>query len=157
MNLTTEFEAVHRPLTHYAFLEKRGPFAEVAPPLWNELHPLLGRIDPGEIREYLGVSGVDKSKPGEDAMVYQAGVALAHEADKLPAGMQRRSIKAGKYARFVLTGPYAHIGTAFKHIFKTLEEKQVALRPEFCIENYLNDPRVTPENELKTELLVPIT
>lgn len=156
MNLTTEFDPVIRPVTHYAFIEKRGPFAEVAPPLWNELHSLLARIDRREIREYLGVSGVDKSRPGEDAMIYQAGVALANEADLLPAGMQQRSIKAGDYARFVLTGPYAHIGMAFDRIFKTLAEKQVKLRPEFCIENYLNDPRVTPEGQLKTELLVPI-
>lgn len=156
MYLTTELDSITRPVTHYAFLEKRGPFAEVAPPLWNELHSLLAQIDPAEVREYLGVSGVDKSRPGEDAMVYQAGVALVHEADNLPIGMQQRSIKGGKYARFVLTGPYAHIGAAFDRIFKNLAEKQVALRPEFCIENYLNDPRMTAESELKTELLVPI-
>src|SRR5205823_4930829 len=38
-----------------------------------------------------------------------------------------------------------------------LAEKKVELRPEFCIESYLNDPRVTPEDQLKTDLLVPIT
>jgi AraC-like DNA-binding protein/DNA gyrase inhibitor GyrI len=156
MNLTTEFEAVTRPVTHYAFLEKQGPFAEVAPPLWDELHPLLKRMDEREIREFLGVSGVDKSAPGEEAMIYQAGVALADRPDTLPPGMQQRSIPAGKYARFVLTGPYAHIGRAFSTIFKTLEEKKVTLRPEFCIENYVNDPKETPEDQLKTELLVPI-
>jgi len=31
------------------------------------------------------------------------------------------------------------------------------LRPEFCIENYLNDPKITPEKELLTELLVPVS
>src|SRR5579859_1986424 len=61
MNLTPDFETVTRPLTHYVFLEKRGPFAEVAPPLWNDLMPLLPRIDQQQIREYLGVSGIDKS------------------------------------------------------------------------------------------------
>ncbi|HUB30017.1 MAG TPA: AraC family transcriptional regulator, partial [Terracidiphilus sp.] len=74
MNLTATFETVTRPLTHYVFLEKRGPFAEVAPPLWNELQPLIPRLEQSEIREYLGVSGVDKSRAGEDAMIYQAGV-----------------------------------------------------------------------------------
>jgi DNA gyrase inhibitor GyrI len=143
-------------LTHYVYLEKRGPFAEVAPPLWNELGPLIQRIEQQEIREYLGVSGVDKSRPGEDAMIYQAGVALAHNPDNPPSGLAHKSIKAGKYARFLLTGPYSQIWMAFDRIFKTLAEKQVELRPEFCIENYLNDPRVTPEDRLLTELLVPI-
>jgi effector-binding domain-containing protein len=45
---------------------------------------------------------------------------------------------------------------AFDRIFKSLAEQKVELRPEFCIENYLNDPRATPEDQLQTELLVPI-
>jgi AraC family transcriptional regulator len=157
MNLSAEFEPVSRPLTNYVFLEKHGPFAEVAPPLWNDLMPLLGKLDQQQVREYLGLSGIDKSKIGEDTMIYQAGVTLAQEPEKLPDGLQHRVIKAGKYARFLLTGPYSHIWMAFNHIFKTLSEKRVTLRPEFCIENYLNDPRVTPEDQLQTELLVPVT
>jgi len=144
VNLTTEIETVTRPVTHYVFLERRGPFAEVAPPLWNDLMPILPRIDPQEVREYLGVSGVDKSRPGEDAMIYQAGVSLAHEPAKAPAGLQHKTIRSGKYARFLLTGSYAQIWPAFDRIFKTLAEEKVELRPEFCIENYLNDPRETP-------------
>ena len=45
---------------------------------------------------------------------------------------------------------------AFDRIFKTLSEKNVQLRPEFCIEKCLNDPCTTAENQLQTELLVPI-
>jgi len=155
MNLSAEFEPVSRPLTQYVFLEKHGPFAEVAPPLWNDLLPRLGKLDQQQVREYLGLSGIDKSRTGEDTMIYQAGVALAQEPDTLPDGLHR-AIKGGKYARFLLTGPYPHIWMAFDRIFKTLSEKRVTLRSEFCIENYLNDPRVTPEDELLTELLVPI-
>jgi AraC family transcriptional regulator len=156
MNLSAEFEPVRRPLIHYAFLEKHGPFAEVAPPLWNDLLPLLGKLDQQQVREYLGMSGIDKSRTGEATMIYQAGVALAQEPDKLPGGLVHRAIKGGKYARFLLIGPYSHIWMAFDRIFKSLSEKRVTLRPEFCIENYLNDPRVTPEDQLQTELLVPI-
>lgn len=156
MNLTPDFEAVHRPLTHYVYLEKRGPFAEVAPPLWTELMPLLQRLDQKQIHEYLGVSGIDKTKPGEDAMIYQAGVSCTAKPESLPDALQLKTIKPGKYARFLLIGPYSHIWMAFDRIFKTLAERKVELRPEFCIENYLNDPRVTPEDKLETELLVPI-
>ena len=156
VNLTPEFESVTRPLTHYVFLEKRGPFAEVAPPLWNELMPFLQRMDPQSIREFLGISGIDKTRSGEDAMIYQAGVTLAHEPANLTPALQSRTIKSGPYARFHLTGPYSQIWMAFDRIFKTLAEKKVELRPEFCIENYLNDPRTTPEDQLLTELLVPI-
>jgi AraC family transcriptional regulator len=156
MNLSAEIDPVGRPLTHYVFLEKHGPFAEVAPPLWNDLMLLLGKLDQQQVREYLGLSGIDKSRAGEDTMIYQAGVTLAHVPHNLPDGLQHRTIKAGKYAGFLLTGPYSHIWMAFDRIFKTLSEKRVTLRPEFCVENYLNDPRVTPEDQLQTQLLVPI-
>ena len=156
MNLTPDFETITRPLTYYVFLEKRGPFAEVAPPLWNELMPLLQSLEHKQIREYLGVSGIDKSRPGEDAMIYQAGVSVVEEPKELPRGLARRAIKSGRYARFLLTGPYSQIWMAFDRIFKSLAEKNVELRPEFCIENYMNDPRFTPEDKLQTELLVPV-
>jgi AraC family transcriptional regulator len=156
MNLTPDFQTVTRSLTYYVFLEKRGPFAEVAPPLWNELMPLLQSLEQKQIREYLGVSGIDKSRPGEDAMVYQAGVSVVEESKELPRGLARRAIKSGRYARFLLTGPYSQIWMAFDRIFKSLAEKNVKLRPEFCIENYINDPRFTPEDKLQTELLVPV-
>jgi AraC family transcriptional regulator len=156
LNLTPTFDTVTRPFTHYVFLENRGPFAEIAPPLWNDLMPILEHLDKQRIREYLGMSGIDKSKPGEDAMIYQAGVAFAEKPGKLAKGLQQRAVKAGNYARFLLTGPYSHIWMAFDRIFKTLAEQKLELRPEFCIENYLNDPRVTPDDKLQTELLVPI-
>lgn len=156
VNMSTESDVVTRPETHYVYLERRGPFSEVAPPLWNELMPALRSLRQQDIREYLGLSGIDKRSPGEEAMIYRAGVALAHLPDTLPSHLQHRQIKRGKYARFRLTGSYAQIWKAFDTVFKTLAGRQVTLRPEFCIENYLSDPQTTPEDALQTELLVPI-
>jgi len=155
MNLTKDIEMVTRPTTHYIFLERRGPFAEIAPPAWDEMHPLVAsQVSQTEIVEYLGLSGVDRSKMGEGGMIYQAGVAVK-EAPKSPLkGLQYRKIESGKYARFLLTGPYAHIAPAFDQVFRTLAGK-VELREEYCIENYLNDPKITPEDALKTEILIP--
>lgn len=156
MNLTKNFEIVTRPTTHYVFLEKHGPFAEVAPPAWDEMFPLMSsQIPQQEIKEFLGLSGIDRSRMAEDTMIYQAGVAIVHPPKPGMKGLQYRKIESGKYARFLLIGPYAHIAPAFDQVFKKLAEKNVALREEYCIENYLNDPKVTPENELKTEILVP--
>lgn len=156
MNLTEQFEIVTRSTTHYVFLEKHGPFAEVAPPTWEEMFPIMAsQVEPQRIREFLGLSGVDRTKVGEDAMIYQAGVGLSGPPASALKGLQYRKIESGKYARFLLIGPYAEIGAAFDRIFKTLSEKKVELREEYCIENYLNDPKVTPEGQLQTELLIP--
>jgi len=156
MNLTEKLEIITRPTTHYVFLEKHGPFAEVAPPTWGEMFPLLAsQVDQKRITEFLGLSGFDRRKRGEDAMVYQAGVAVSEPPSSQLKGLQYRKIEGGKYARFLLIGPYAHIWPAFDQIFKKLAERKVELREEYCIENYLNDPKVTPEDQLQTELLIP--
>jgi AraC family transcriptional regulator len=157
MNLTKDFEIVTRLTTHYVFLEKHGPFGEVAPPTWDEMFPLMAKqVDRAGIKEFLGLSGVDRKKLGEDAMIYQAGVALSQPPSAKLQGLQYRRIESGKYARFLLIGPYPLIWNAFDQIFKTLAEKKVELREEYCVENYLNDPRVTPEDQLQTELLIPV-
>ena len=157
VNLTPQFDIVKRPATHYVFLEKHGPFAEVAPPTWDEMFPLLySQIGQQEIASFLGLSGIDKTRNGEEAMIYEAGVGVNSAPQKALKGLQYKKIKEGNYARFLLTGPYSQIWIAFNQIFQTLAERKVELRPEFCIENYLNDPKVTPEDQLKTELLIPV-
>lgn len=156
MNLTPNFEITTRPTTHYVFLERRGPFSEVAPPTWGEFFPLLkAQVDDSSVVEHRGLSGMDHKSKGEDAMIYEAGVALRDAPARPLKGLQYRKIEGGKYARFVLTGPYTHIWAAFDYIFKTLAERKIQLRPEFCIENYRNNPKETVEDQLLTELLIP--
>jgi DNA gyrase inhibitor GyrI len=153
VNLTANFEIVSRPLTHYVFLEMRGPFPEIAPPAWEEMFPLINaQLDQKQIVSYLGLSTIDKNKNGEEAMIYPAGVGIAAPPKRPLKGLQYRRIEDGKYARFLLTGRYSQIWIAFNQIFKNLAESRVELRPDFCIENYINDPKVTPEDQLQTEL-----
>src|SRR5262249_14224699 len=56
VDLTPSFDVVKRPTTHYVFLEKHGPFAEIAPPTWVEMFPLLySQIDQQQIVSFLGL------------------------------------------------------------------------------------------------------
>jgi len=157
INLTTKHEVVSRPAFHYVYLQKTGPFAEVAPPAWEELSRLLSnQIPPDQIRAVLGLSTIDKDKKGEEAMIYQAGFGVAAKPAAIPKGLQYKEIDAGKYARFLLAGPYSQISPAFSQVFRALSEDSVPLREDYCVENYLNDPRNTPEDQLLTEILVPV-
>jgi len=152
----SKHEVITRPVTHYVFVEKHGPFAEVAPPAWNEMFPLVfSQFKETQLKEFLGLSGIDKSKFGEETMIYQAGVAVTEEPEVPLKGLQYRKIKSGKYARFILKGPYTQIWMAFEKVFRILAEEGVELRKEFCIENYVNDPKTTPEDQLLTEILIP--
>jgi AraC family transcriptional regulator len=156
MNLTSKFEIVNRPPAHFVFLERRGSPPEIAPGTWEAMFPLLyAQVDPKTFVEFLGLSGMDRSRPGEDSMIYEAGVTVSAAPSAPIKGLQHKKIEGGKYARFLLTGPYSHIWSAFSQIFKTLADEKVKLREDFCIENYLNDPKETPEDQLLTEILIP--
>jgi AraC family transcriptional regulator len=157
LNMSLKPEMIARPAVHYIFLQRTGPFAEVAPPTWDELFRLMGgKIAHDQITEFLGLSGIDKSKQGDEAMIYQAGVCLASKPADLPKGLQYKKIDAGRYAQFLLTGPYSQIWIAFSQIFQALSESKVPLREEYCIENYINDPKTTPEDQLQTQILIPV-
>ena len=87
--------------------------------------------------------------------IYRAGVSLAAESANLPEGLQYARFKGGKYSRFVLTGPYSDLPEACGRVFEIVSEKKIELRDDFCIENYVNDPKTTPEQQLVTEILIP--
>ncbi len=158
LNMSLKPETVIRPAAHFVYLQRTGPFAEIAPPAWDELFRLLaGKLSHEQFTELLGLSAMDRSKQGEESTVYQAGVCVASKPAEVPKGLQYSKLAGGKYAQFVLTGPYSHIWIAFNQIFRALSESKTSLREDYCIENYINDPKVTPEDRLQTRILIPIS
>jgi len=151
MNLTLEPETVTWPEMHYVFVEKTGPFMENAPAAWGEAHGQIAALSAHN--QITGYTSLYKVGPPN---LYRAGFSIAAEPKELPAGLQYAKFAGGKYARFVLTGPYDQLGEASGKVWKTVAEKKIALRDDFAIENYVNDPRVTPAEQLVTEILVPM-
>ncbi len=96
---------------------------------------LSGKIGREQFTELLGLSGIDKTKQGEESMMYEAGVRLASKPAEIPEGLDYRKLDGGKSAQFLLTGPYTQIRIVFSQVFRTLAEGRVALREDFCIEN----------------------
>ena len=74
---------------------------------------------------------------------------------QVPEGLAYEKFKGGKYMKFVLTGPYSDLPQASGRVFEIVSGKKIQLRDDYCIENYANDPRTTPEDKLITEILVP--
>ncbi len=149
MNLTEVPESVNWPETHYVFLEKVGPFPQNAPAAWNELHKLVPSI--AEHNQIIGYMSLFKVGP----KIYRAGVAMAAAPVNLPEGLQYENFSGGMYSKFVLTGSYSHLPQACGRAFELAEEQKLPLRDGFNIENYVNNPRVTPEDQLITEILFP--
>jgi DNA gyrase inhibitor GyrI len=149
LKLTEEPNIVAWPETHYVFVEKIGPFQETAPQAWQSVHQVVPEIpEQNKITGYLSLYKVE-------ARLYRAGVALAAEPQNLPPSLKYEKFKGGKYSRFVLTGSYANLPEASGRVFEIVEEQKIQMRDDYCIENYTNDPRTTPEDQLVTEILIP--
>jgi len=149
MNLTDEPQVVNWPKTHYVFIEKVGPFQNTARQAWEELHQFVSRV--AESNQITGYMSLYKMSPN----TYRAGVSLAAPPKDLPAGLEYTEFEGGKYSRFVLTGPYSDLPAASRRVFEIVSKTELPVRLDYCIENYINDPKTTPEPELITEILVP--
>jgi DNA gyrase inhibitor GyrI len=148
MKLTEEPQIVDWPETHYIFIEKTGPFQNTAPQAWQNFHQLVPAIsEHNKITGYLSLYKVGPK-------IYRAGVSLAAEPKNLPEGVAYEKLKGGKYSKFVLTGSYAQLPQASGRVFEIVSEKKIQVRDDYNIENYVNDPRTTPEEQLVTELLI---
>ena len=89
------------------------------------------------------------------SQIYRAGVATAEAPKNLPEGVKYELVRGGKYSRFVLTGSYAQLPEASGRVFEIMKQKPMVMRDGWCIKNYVNGPRTTPEEQLITEILIP--
>ncbi len=149
MNLTEEPDIVDWPETHYVFVEKIGPFMENAPQAWQQAHTLAAALS--EHNKITGYTSLYKMEP----LVYRAGFALESAPKNLPDGLKYEKFAGGRYSRFVLTGPYSDLPQASGRVWAIAGEKEISLRDDFAVENYVNDPRITPAEQLVTEILIP--
>jgi DNA gyrase inhibitor GyrI len=149
MNLTETPEIVAWPETDYVFVEKFGPFQFTAQQAWQDAHSLAEALS--KHNKITGYMSLYKPVP----KLYRAGFALATPPKELPAGLTHQKFKGGKYSRFVLTGPYNQLPEASGRVFEIVAKKGIRQRDDYCIEYYVNDPRITPEEKLITEILIP--
>lgn len=149
MNLTEAPEIVTWPEMHYLFIEKIGPFQKTAPQAWQELHRFVPGIS--ERNTITGYTSLYKVGP----KIYRAGVSVSAQPASYPPDLKYEKFAGGKYSRFVLTGPYSQLPEASGRVFHIVAERKMEVRNDYCIENYVNDPRKTPELQLITEILIP--
>jgi DNA gyrase inhibitor GyrI len=149
MNLTETPEVITWPVTLCAFIEKVGPFQKTAPQAWQEMGRLM-QVLPKEA-QVLGRMSLYRV----ETETYRAAVALASKPSNLPAGLHVEEFKGGKYARFVLRGPWSDLPAASGRVFEIVRQTKLPLRDAFCIENYVTAP-TTPQDQQVTHILIPM-
>jgi DNA gyrase inhibitor GyrI len=149
MDLPAIPEVIQWPETHYVFVEKIGPFLQNAGQAWQSAHQLLPALSQNnQITKYFSLY---KRGP----QIYRAGFAIASAPKDLPAGFAYEKFSGGKYSRFVLTGSYNDLPAASGRVFEIVKEKNIAMRDDFCIENYVTNPATTPADKNVIEILIP--
>jgi len=149
MNLTEVPELISLPEMHYVFVERVGPFMQNAGSAWQEAHKLAPQLR--ENSPVTGYMALYKMGP----KIYRAGFSIAAEPAEVPDGMEYEKVSGGKYVRFVLIGPYTDLPQASGRVWEIVGEKKLEIRDDFAIENYVNDPNVTPPDQLVTHLMIP--
>ena len=73
----------------------------------------------------------------------------------MPVGIAYEKLPGGKYARLTLSGSYSNLPAATGRAFEIVRDSKLPVRDDYNIENYFDDSRTTPENQLITEILFP--
>jgi len=157
INLSDKPEIIQTQARSYLYLEKIGPFMVQAPKAWQEFSEIVEPLKSSlPIAVMAGLSRIDESKIGDEQFIYQAGLFLDQAIGAVPKGLQLRTVSAGKFARFVVTGGYHQLPHVYPVIFSILAKENISEREGFCAEIYVNTPETASEENLKTEILVPI-
>jgi len=87
---------------------------------------------------------------------YTACIPIADTGAPLGDGVEIENREACKALKLVHTGPYRHLGNAWSKGMGDMRHKKIKASKQAPFEIYVNDPAVTPEDSLITEVYIPV-
>ena len=139
-----------------AALAHRGPYAEIGDG-FRRLGELMGRAGLLNIIENtVGFYYDDPTATPPAELRSHAGATLKAGV-AVPDGAERIEVAESEIAVVTVKGPYSQIAAAWKTIygdFLPSSGREIGDRPPY--ERYLNEPMVTAEADLLTEICVPL-
>ena len=158
MDTTTAYHATIRetPALRVAALAHSGDYINIGSTFERLMAMAGGQGLLGPRTRSLGVYYDDPASTPREALRADACVTLPD--GKVPGGdLQLREIRGGRYAVTLHVGPYAELHFPYTWLYGTWLPKsgeEAAHAPS--IEEYLNDARVVPPSELRTEIWLPL-
>ncbi len=145
-----------RPAIRIAAVRHRGPYPTISQAfakLGAAAGP-AGLIGPSTVMLAIYYDDPDSTPPEE--LRSDAGISVPEEAT-LPAGVDEQRVPAGQYARYLHVGPYSGLGDAWSRLMgQWLPGSGHRIGEGATYEVYLDDPRTTPPDQLRTELYLSI-
>lgn len=106
--------------------------------------------------QFIGISYDDPRITEPELCRYEACISIKNDI-KPDGKIGVKTIGGGRYAVFKVTGPYTLLAPSYDYIFgKWVPQSNVELRNEPNFEKYLKSADTTPQNELETEIWVPV-
>jgi AraC family transcriptional regulator len=144
------------PALRVAALAHRGDYMNIGSTFERLMAMAGGQGLLGPAARSFGIYYDDPASTPREALRSEACVTLSD--GKMPNGeLQVREIRGGRYAVTLHVGPYAELHFPYTWLYGTWLPKsgeEAADAPS--IEEYLNDARVVPPSELRTEIWLPL-
>jgi len=154
--MTYQATVQETPVIRVAALAHRGEYQAIST-TFGRLVTMVGAhgmVGP-ETRTF-GIYYDDPSATPVEALRSDACITVPDEW--APSGeLQRREIRGGRYAVVLHVGPYAELGRAYDWLYGSwLAQSGEEAVDAPCVEAYLNDARLVPPSELRTEIWLPL-
>ena len=162
---------VERTTTHIIYEREIGYYSKSSEIAWKRLIKKLNnwsrdfkeksikiKLEQQNV-EMLGICHDDPSVTSEENIRYDASLAWTKkESDILSKeGFNTKKISSGKYAMVLHKGSYSKIIDSWMALYLWCEENNYIFRDCPPFEKYLNSPEDVEEQELLTEIYIPIT
>lgn len=153
MNVTIET----RPTTTVYGIRHVGPYMQIGPVFqqlgnWIISHNLMTQAKAG-----YGIYYDDPSVTPDDQCRAAACVELSGQPPAELGQVERITIEAGRYACYRHIGPYTGLEQAYQTLYgQWLPSSGYECADAPCFEIYVNDPQNTPEDQLITDIYVPL-
>ena len=162
---------VERKTTYVIYVREIGGYAKSSKMAWKKLIEKLNDRNKGykeksiqikleqQDAEMIGICHDDPSITSEENIRYDASLAWTKkESDVLSKeGFNTKKISSGKYAMVLHKGSYSKIVDSWMALYLWCEENKYIFRDCPPFEKYLNSPEDVEEQELLTEIYIPIT
>lgn len=110
----------------------------------------------GPSSQFIGICYDDPRITEPDRCHYEACISVATDA-KPEGRVGVKTIRGGKFAVFLVKGPFTLLLPAYDYIFgEWIERTKTQLGNEPGFEKYLKSPDSTPAEELETEIWIPV-
>lgn len=153
MSFAMDIETVEREPVRYAYLRHRGPYPEIGS-TFGRMAGLTGLLGAPGFR-FVAIYHDDPMANPPETLRSDAGVTLA-DGVAAPDGLEEGTIAGGRHAKGTHKGSYAKMGDSWMALYDALPAAGLKPRPSPPFEVYMGEMETTPEDELTTEIYVPV-